>query len=287
MASTDVKYRVKVALDATSPPSSNEFVIWNSTDGNFSLTGSNVGGGVIVGPPLGITPVGTEQFFVFSQVQDGTETTLSGSDAFVYKGIADSSDVIRETEIIAQSGSDGDPLQMFVTSVPHRHQSEIEEAPNSTFYSYPGYSPVGNTVEHLIMTRSGDLSVGTKSSFITIYQNPLGTGGYIGSSSFKQDENSCISGSYNYLKIEHVAFTLNATRMQECTYHFGWYRDNSTKNALNLRCSAVENLRTPNNELIIDPQRTTGSFDGDGNFKLSLYHFSVDYVQHTFKYTLI
>ena len=204
MASTDVKYRVKVALDATSPPSSNEFVIWNSTDGNFSLTGSNVGGGVIVGPPLGITPVGTEQFFVFSQVQDGTETTLSGSDAFVYKGIADSSDVIRETEIIAQSGSDGDPLQMFVTSVPHRHQSEIEEAPNSTFYIYPGYSPVGNTVEHLIMTRSGDLSVGTKSSFITIYQNPLGTGGYIGSSSFKQDENSCISGSYNYLKIEII-----------------------------------------------------------------------------------
>lgn len=290
MASSDVKYHVKVPLDATDAPTTNQYVIYEQSSGSFVLTGSNIAASLpVVAPMVGITPLGTEQFSVFSRVRDGSQTTLSGSDTMVYTGISDSGGTVRNSEITIQSGSgDEDAGAFFVTKVPRRLQSDTFLSPIQSNYTYPGYSPVGNIVEHLVITRSGNLNVGQKSEFITIHQpgNPDALD-YIGSSSFRSDPNNCISGSYNYLKIEHTAFTLSATRMQQCTYHFGWYRNNSSKNAEDLRVSAVENMRTPVNELITAPDRVTGSFDSNGNFNLSLYHFNTDFVQHVFKYTLM
>lgn len=291
MASSDVKYHVKVPLDATDAPTTNQYVIWEQNSGSFVLTGSNLVGALpTVDAVVGLTPLGTEQFSVFSRVIDGTETALSGSDTLVYTGVGSAVDgVVRQSEIIVQSGSTvEDPGQFFVTKVPHRMQSHPDLSPVQTGYTYPGHSPVGNVVEHLVITRSGNLNVGQKPDFITITQVGTSNGeDYIGSGSFRGDANNCVSGSYNYLKIEHTAFTLYATRMQQCTYHFGWYRNDTTKNAEDLRCSTIENVRTPNNQIIVDPARTTGSFNSSGDFVLSLYHFNVDYVQHVFKYTLM
>ena len=290
MASSDVKYHVKVPLDATDAPTTNQYVIYEQSSGSFVLTGSNLAASLpVVAPMVGITPLGTEQFSVFSRVRDGSQTTLSGSDTMVYTGISDNGGTVRNSEITIQSGSgDVDAGAFFVTKVPRRIQSDTFLSPVESNYTYPGYSPVGNIVEHLVVTRSGNLGIGQKSEFITIRQpgNPNALD-YIGSSSFKSDPNNCISGSYNYLKIEHTAFTLNATRMQQITYHFGWYRNNSSKNAEDLRVTAIENMRTPLNELITAPDRVTGSFNSSGDFNLSLYHFNVDHVQHVFKYTLM
>lgn len=38
MASSDVKYHVKVGLDPTSPPDSNKLVIWSGSSGHFALS---------------------------------------------------------------------------------------------------------------------------------------------------------------------------------------------------------------------------------------------------------
>ena len=137
MASSDVKYHVKVPLDATSAPSSNQYVIWEQNSGSFILTGSNLVGGLpTVDKVVGITPLGTEQFSVFSRVIDGTETALSGSDTMVYVGIAGADGTVRDSEIIIQTGSQlDDKGQFFVTKVPHRIQSNQEFNPNQSSYT--------------------------------------------------------------------------------------------------------------------------------------------------------
>ena len=106
MASSDVKYHVKVPLDATDAPTTNQYVIYEQSSGSFVLTGSNLAASLpVVAPMVGITPLGTEQFSVFSRVRDGSQTTLSGSDTMVYTGISDNGGTVRNSEITIQSGS--------------------------------------------------------------------------------------------------------------------------------------------------------------------------------------
>jgi hypothetical protein len=287
MPSNRTKYAVDVLLNPENFPSSDQSVIWDTSSGSFALGDAPGGGSGEVGQSIGITPKGTDQFFVTSRVNDGTVTVVSGSDTLVFRSIASLDGQIRNVETIAQEGDDDDDGSYFVTTIPRRTQAPKDATgtvldPNQTNYTFPRTTSVASAVEHLIVTRSGALSVGQKSSFITI-SLPIN---YKGSGSFEIDNESTVSGSFNYLRIEHIATDGPNTRTQECTHHFSWYR-NSSGNAEALRASSVENVRSPINQVIIDPSRTTGSFDSSGNFVLSLYHFDVDSAQHIFKYLLI
>ncbi len=120
-------------------------------------------------------------------------------------------------------------------------------------------------------------------------------GNYIGTGSYAYSTTGVgrptVSSSYNYVKMEHLAFAINSTsrrRTQKCTHHFAWYRNQSSPyQALDLRVSSVEDVRTPDGKVIIDPFRTTGSFNQNGDLVLSIYHYDVDYTQHVIKYTLM
>ena len=162
MASSDVKYRVKVPLDPLSPPSEHKLVIWETDSGSFALTSSNFAGGgdatgVVVGEVIGLEPQGTPQYGVFSQVKDGTSTVLSGSDSFIAAGIDGNDGTIRTLDFVFSTGSGEDELSMVATAVPTRIQARDELDPEQTNYTYPGYSPVGNAIEYLIVTRSDNV----------------------------------------------------------------------------------------------------------------------------------
>ena len=286
MPSNSTKYAVDVLLNPEDFPSADKSVIWDTSAGSFAL-GDAPGGSGEVGETIGILPKGTDQFFVTSRVNNGTQTVVSGSDTFVFRSIASEDGQIRKVETIAQEGSDQDDSMYFVTTIPHRTQAPLDATgteldPNQSNYTFPRTTSVGAAVEHLIVTRSGALSSGQKASFITISLPE----NYKGSGSFQIDDETTVSGSFNYLRLEHVAQCANSNRTQECTHHFSWTR-NSSGNAEGLRASSVENVRSPINAVIIDPSRTTGSFDGSGNFVLSVYHYNVDFCQHIFKYLLI
>jgi hypothetical protein len=287
MPSNSTKYAVDVLLNPEDFPSADKSVIWDTSSGSFALGDAPGGSTIVVGDSEGTLPKGTDQFFVTSQVNNDSQTTISGSDTFVFRSIASADGNIRSVEVIAQEGDDQDDGRYFVTTIPHRTQAPKDATgtvldPNQTNYTFPRTTPVASAVEHLIVTRSGALNVGQKSSFITI-SLPIS---YKGSGSFQIDNESSISGSFNYLRLEHIATDGPNTRTQECTHHFSWYR-NSSGNAEALRATSIENVRSPINEVVIDPSRTTGSFDSSGNFVLSIYHFNVDSAQHIFKYLLI
>lgn len=294
MPSNSTKYAVDVLLNPEDFPSADKSVIWDTSSGSFALGDAPGGSTITVGETIGILPKGTDQFFVTSQVNNGTQTVISGSDTFVFRSIADGTDdVIRKVEVVAQAGGDQDDSSYFVTTVAHRTQAPLDATgnaldPNQSNYEFPRTTPVAAAVEHLIVTRSGALNAGQKSNFITVSMphTSIGGGGYKGSGSFETDEQTNVSGSFNYLQLEHIVTAGPANRTQKCTHYFSWYR-NSGGNAEALKANSIENVRSPINQVIIDPSRTTGSFDSSGNFVLSIYHYNVDFSQHIFKYLLI
>jgi len=254
----------------------------------FKGTAGGGGGSGDVGEITPVSDGGTDQFILASQTIDGTQSVTSGSKSLTYRTLVNASGAdTRSLEILAQSGSgagSNNETIAFVTKIPHRTQATNlgDLNPNQSNYDFPGTTPVASAYEHLLVTRSGALSAGQKSDFITI-----SVPSYKGSGSFEgASANDGISGSYNYVKLEHMATSKFNTRTQQCTHHFTWYRD-SSNNAQDLRVTSVENVRSPVNELIIDPRKTTGSWDSDGNLVVSLYHYNVDYAQHIFKYLVV
>ena len=97
---------------------------------------------------------------------------------------------------------------------------------------------------------------------------------------------SSISANFNYIKIMHMATAESDSRTQVMTAHAAWQR-NSSGVVSGLEFSNTEEVKTPLKELIIDPTRTTGSFDGNGNLDLSVYHYNVDNALHKLRYTVI
>jgi len=97
---------------------------------------------------------------------------------------------------------------------------------------------------------------------------------------------SSISASFNYIKIMHMATDESDSRTQVMTAHAAWQR-NSSGVVSGLEFSNTEEVKTPLNEVIIDPTRTTGTFDEDGNLILSVFHYNVDGAIHKLRYTVI
>jgi len=294
MASTDVKYRVKVALDATSPPSSNEFVIWNSTDGNFSLTdGGGSANEIEVGPltDYNTLSVGEFQFGMFSRANDNSFTTVSGSDGVAIIAIGEASSVSQnEFRISGSANSGGDNIKSFGVVMPLRVQG-FQESGEDGNYPFEEYSTVPNYLEHVQIIRPGSISAGQSSTFMTISLDDVGN--YIGSGSYSYASSGAgrpvVSSSYNYIKVEHLAYKIGTSpRTQKCTHHFAWQKSSSSPyGALDLKASSIEDVRSPEGRAIIDPFRTTGSFNSSGDFVLSVYLYNVDYAQHVVKYTLM
>lgn len=298
------KYTVNVeGLDPTSLPAEDKNVFYSSANNRFELgeVSSSDGGGaaneVEVGPHTdqgggsGFNP-GDIQYGVFSRDNDSTNTTVSGSDG-VHTIAIEVGGAIRSNEFRISTGSNSD-IQSIGIIMPLRIQNEIAESPSDTNYPFDEYSPVANYYEHVQVIRPGNLSSPSQmSTFMTISLDEVSN--YIGSGSYTVAGNGTgkpqVSSSYNYIKMEHVAYATNSNsdrRSQKCTHHFLWYRDQDNNHtALDLRATSVEDIRTPDGRVIIDPFRTTGSFDGSGNFVLSVYHFNVDYAQHVIKYTLM
>lgn len=281
MPSNSTKYAVDVLLNPEDFPSADKSVIWDTSSGSFAL-GNAPGGSGAVGESTGIAPKGTNQFFVTSQVNDGTQTIVSGSDTFVFTSLAlASNDLVRKVETRAQVGNDTLPSVAFVTTLPHRTQATTILNPNETNYTWPRTTSVASSYEHIEVIRTGNVSSGQQTLMT------LNVPGYKGSGSFLfEEENHNISGSFNYLKIEHMITAGGTTRTQECTHHFSWYR-NASGNAEALRVNSIENIRSPINEVIIDPSKTTGSFSSDGGLVISIYHYNVDDAQHILKYLTI
>ena len=97
---------------------------------------------------------------------------------------------------------------------------------------------------------------------------------------------SSISASFNYIKIMHMATDESDSRTQVMTAHAAWQR-NSSGVVSGLEFSNTEEVKTPLNEVIIDPTRTTGTFDVDGNLILSVFHYNVDNAIHKLRYTVM
>ena len=95
-----------------------------------------------------------------------------------------------------------------------------------------------------------------------------------------------ISANFNYIKIMHMATDESDSRTQVMTTHAAWQR-NSSGVVSGLEFSNTEEVKTPLKELIIDPTRTTGTFDVDGNLILEVFHYHVDNALHKLRYTVI
>ena len=114
---------------------------------------------------------------------------------------------------------------------------------------------------------------------------------YKGSGSYEAESSGTgkIWENFTYARIEHTATSYDGGKTQQCTYHFTWNKIDNAGDTLpsSLRCTAIENARSPVNGLIVDPSRTTGSFDNGNGLSIDVYHYNVDYAQHIFKYTLV
>tara|TARA_R110002153_G_scaffold49710_8_gene140134 strand:+ start:917 stop:1627 length:711 start_codon:yes stop_codon:yes gene_type:complete len=105
---------------------------------------------------------------------------------------------------------------------------------------------------------------------------------------------SSLTGSaafINYIKVIHVATdktsgATNSARSQVMTSHITWCSPNSGP-SYGLEISTTEEVKSPLNQVIIDPTRTTGTFDANGNIVLSIYHYDVENANHRFKYFLM
>lgn len=304
MPSNRSKYTVNVLLNPESLPSEDKNVFYSSANNRFELgiVSESGGGGeaneLEVGPLSDYTGLttGEHQFGLFSRANDNSSTTVSGSDGIAVVAIAGIESSVRQNEFRITTGSSAngeDDIKSVGIFMPLRVQNQTNLDPATSPFQYYKYSPVANYLEHVQVVREGSLNAGQITDFMTISLDDVGN--YIGSSSYQVGTAGItvptVSGSYNYVKIEHVAmnaYTSAARRTQKCTHHFAWTRDNSSPyGALDLTVSSVEDVRAPQNRIIIDPFRTTGSFNENGDLVISIYHYNVDYCQHILKYTLM
>lgn len=294
MATT--RHNVIVELDACDVPTSS-FVVWESGSDEFVLA-EKCATKVEVGPqfPLEFEPR-APQYGMFSRTNDSGCTEVSGSNSFLIQGISGSG--FEDTESIHQEiharrgGTTGETLALH-SEVPIRmqyaSQSDIYpqaqpvEYPSTSNYPSQSYSTVPVSYEYIFATRSGEITAGVKSNFANFSLSH----GYIGSSSYTAEDGVDVFQNFSYAKINHTAIVGQAStqRTQVCTHHVAWSKD-SSGNLSGLTVNSIEEVRNPLNQVIIDPAQTTASFDTGGSLKLSLYHYSVDYAYHVFKYTLI
>lgn len=263
-------------------------------EASFIFKGGGGGGNPVVQQARQLTPAGTDQYFTLSRVKDGTETVLSASAAFVHKSLGGTLDT-QSFELVVDTGSlttsdPGDPVKKnlaLATKVPFRHQASESLSPVQLNYEFPYTTPVAASTEHIIVTRSGALNAGQKTDFVTLHTYP-----YKGSGSYNLESLGYgkIWEQYSYARVEHLATSYDGEKTQQCTYHFTWLKKDNGGDTLpsTLRCTSIENARSPINGLVIDPARTTGSFNTTTpGLNIDVYHYNVDYAQHIFKYMFI
>lgn len=264
-------------------------------EASFIFKGGGGGGNPVVQQARPLTPGGTDQYFTLSRIKDGTETVLSASAALVHKSIGEIIDT-QSFEITVDTGSlslssNFENIEKknlaLVSKVPFRLQASESLSPVQLNYEFPYTTPVAASTEHLIVTRSGVVSAGQKIDFITLHTHP-----YKGSGSYAQASSGygTIWQQYSYARIEHLATSYDGEKTQQCTYHFTWRKIDSGGSTLpsSLQCTSIENARSPINGVIVDPARTTGSFNtSTPGLNIDLYHYKVDYAQHIFKYMFI
>jgi len=285
MPTNRTKYAVDVLLDPENFPTSDKSVIWDTSSGSFAL-GTSSGGSaaeVEVGA-LSASAIATniqpEYYQIFARSQDGTNTTISGSlgiTATVLPAInGDTSGRFIDYRI--DTGSTSEDIISHTSRVPHRLESTDEDSPNETFYPPLAIPPRATSYEHVQFYRTDTLSAGMLD--ITTIEVPQ----FFGSSSNVALTTNTAETGYTALKIEHTATQIGSTgRSQYCTHFVSWFKDN-TGAVQDMYVSSIENARSPQNKYIIDPTRTSGSFDSGGDFHLHVYHFDVDYCYHVFRY---
>jgi len=289
------KYTVNVLLDPESLPSEDKSVIYDNTNKEFVLgEGGGSANEIEVGPLTDQSgfSVGDFQFGMFSRANDSSSTTVSGSKGVAIIAIGQSTSVRQNEFRISGSASDGlDDIKSFGVIMPLRVQG-LQESGEDNNYPFEKYSTVPNYLEHVQIVRPGSINAGQDSTFMTISLDDVGN--YIGSGSYSYSATGVgrpvVSSSYNYIKVEHLAYKVGSSdaRTQKCTHHFAWQRNNSSPYvAVDLKASSIEDVRSPEGRAIIDPFRTTGSFNSTGDFVLSVYLYNVDYAQHVVKYTLM
>lgn len=264
-------------------------------EASFIFKGGGGGGNPVVQQARPLTPEGTDQYFTLSRIKDGTETVLSASAALVHKSIGEvidtqSFEITVDTGSLSESSNFSSILNKnlaLVSKTPFRLQASESLSPVQLNYEFPYTTPVAASTEHLIVTRSGVVSAGQKIDFITLHTHP-----YKGSGSYSPESSGygLIWEQYSYARIEHLATSYDGEKTQQCTYHFTWLKINNEGNTLpsSLRCTSIENARSPVNGIIVDPARTTGSFNtSTAGLNIDLYHYNVDNAQHIFKYMFI
>jgi len=296
MPANKSKYTVNVLLDPENLPSEDKSVIYDNTNKEFVLgDGGGSANEIEVGPlsdDSSTLNIGDFQLGMFSRTNDNSSTTVSGSSGVAIIGIGSIGGDIRQNEFRISGSANGgvDDIKTFGVGMPLRIQG-FQESGEVTNYEFEKYSTVPNYLEHVQIVRPGSISAGQDSTFMTISLNDVGN--YIGSGSYEYSLTGVgrpvVSSSYNYIKVEHLAYKIGTTaRTQKCTHHFAWQRNASTPfSAADLRASSIEDVRSPEGRAIIDPFRTTGSFNSNGDFVLSVYLYNVDYAQHVVKYTLM
>lgn len=264
-------------------------------EASFIFKGGGGGGNPVVQQARPLTPEGTDQYFTLSRIKDGTETVLSASAALVHKSIGEvidtqSFEITVDTGSLSESSNFSSILNKnlaLVSKTPFRLQASESLSPVQLNYEFPYTTPVAASTEHLIVTRSGVVSAGQKIDFITLHTHP-----YKGSGSYSPESSGygLIWEQYSYARIEHLATSYDGEKTQQCTYHFTWLKINNEGNTLpsSLQCTSIENARSPVNGIIVDPARTTGSFNtSTAGLNIDLYHYNVDNAQHIFKYMFI
>jgi hypothetical protein len=93
---------------------------------------------------------------------------------------------------------------------------------------------------------------------------------------------SDLENNYNYLRGELVAindYEQTGTRYQSCRIVVTWF-DGGT----NVRLTAVEDVRYPDNAVIYNISDIDPSFDGSGNLVLAIYQYNINDVNYKMKY---
>lgn len=158
------------------------------------------------------------------------------------------------------------------------------------------------TVQAKMLTLVGDNDVNSNSSMSYEYYDKFFSFNHDGFGGVGQQDIatiavpgiSCLTGSeafIQYIKVIHVATdatagSTNSARSQVMTSHITWCSPTSGP-SYGLEISTTEEVKSPLNQVIIDPSKTTGSFDADGNVVLSIYHYDVENTNHRFKYFLM
>lgn len=292
MPTNRTKFAVDVPLDPDNFPSTDKTVIYDASEGSFAL-GAGGAGVVEVGPQSRINPfqtLPTFQYGTFARSNDSTESQISGSQAIALLtlGAEGTGTTGRQQEFRIYSGA-SDPehpedVFTFGTLLPFRIQNEGVYPPNGNGttgdYNWHSINPVACSIEYVESVRLGSVNAGQQN--ILNIQTPQ----YIGSSSYRLNSNgikNCLSRSFSSIKIDHTVTSIGSGITQHMTHTFVWTK-NTSGHATCLVCNTVENAACPAGKVIVDPSRTTGSFDAEGGLNLNVYHYDIDDAYHVIRY---